>query len=128
MSISVEARKSKLKRVGIAELNKLTYFMVNDDFIYDKEKKWTDLSQETKFLYFKMRARYNMSLLNEWVDKDGIPYIYFSIEEIMEFMSCQNQKAQKIKKELITSGLIEEVRVGQGVPNRIYLFDYHFFE
>ncbi len=117
--------KQKLNRISVEAIKKTSYFIVYEDFLTDEKNEWKELTQEMKLLYFKMCSRYQASILNKWIDEKGIPYIHFSIEEIMKYMNCANQKAQKMKKTLVDAGLLEEVQIGQGHPNRLYLFDYH---
>ena len=114
----------KLNRITLESLRKSSYFIIYDDFIQDKENNYPKLSIEAKVLYFKMRSRYQASIINNWIDIEKIPYLYFSLEEIMEFLNCANQKAQKLRNELINNNLIEVIRNGQGKPDKIYLFEY----
>lgn len=110
--------------ITLDSLKKSTYFIIYDDFIIDKKNAYPKLSIEAKILYFKMRNRYQASLIKNWIDENNVPYIYFSLEEIMEFMRCAKEKAFKLKKTLVDAQLIKERQIGQGNPNMIYLFEY----
>ena len=88
---------SNLKRMNTELFTKNHYFLVCDDFLIDEENRFKKLTQEAKLLYFKMCSRYSSSILNNWIDENQVPYIYFSISEIMKFMRCGDQKAQKLK-------------------------------
>lgn len=52
-------------------------------------------------------------------------YIYYTLSEIQEDMSCGHEKAVKLLAELDTGhkgiGLIERIKQGQGRPTRIYV-------
>lgn len=85
------------------------------------------LSCEAKVLYGLMLDRMNLSIKNQWIDEENRPYIFFTIEEIMEFLDCKTQKATKLMKELDTEsgiGLIEKKRLGMGKPNVIYVKNF----
>lgn len=82
------------------------------------------LSVEAKVLYGLMLDRMSLSVKNQWLDEEGRAYIYYSLDDIMEALSCSNKKAIAIMKELDTDtgiGLIERKRQGQGKPAMIYL-------
>lgn len=82
---------------------------------------YEDMSNEAKLYYAIFRDRFELSLKNKWVDKDGNVYIYFSLETMRELFKRSNTYLIKIKKELKRYNLIEEVRQGLKEPNRIYL-------
>ena len=82
------------------------------------------LSTESKVLYGLMLDRMSLSVKNQWLDEEGRAYIYFSVEEIMDFLGCSNKKAITLMKELDAEtgiGLIERRRQGQGKPTLIYV-------
>ena len=85
------------------------------------------LSCEAKVLYGLMLDRMQLSIKNRWIDEENRPYIFFTIEETMEFLDCKTQKATKLMKELDTEsgiGLIEKKRLGMGKPNVIYVKNF----
>ncbi|MDD3186334.1 MAG: DUF6017 domain-containing protein [Anaerostipes sp.] len=85
------------------------------------------LSCEAKVLYGLMLDRMSLSIKNRWFDEEDRPYIYFTVDEIMELMSCKSQKATKLIKELDSKdgiGLIEKKRLGLGKPNVIYVKNF----
>ena len=64
---------------------------------------------------------------NGWYDDAGRVYIYYTLEEIQESMSCGHGKAVRLLAELDTGkgiGLIERTKQGQGRPARIYVKRY----
>ena len=88
------------------------------------DEYFTTLSTESKVLYGLMLDRMSLSVKNQWLDEGGRAYIYFSVEEIMDFLGCSNKKAITLMKELDAEtgiGLIERRRQGQGKPTLIYL-------
>lgn len=85
------------------------------------------LSCEAKVLYGLMLDRMGLSIKNRWFDEEDRPYIYFTVDEIMELMNCKSQKATKLIKELDSKegiGLIEKKRLGLGKPNVIYVKNF----
>ena len=84
-------------------------------------KQYKQLSIEARYLYMLMYDRNKLSITNNWVNENGDIYIFFSIESICEEMKVGNKKAIKLKRELINSKLIEEVRQGVNKPNIIYV-------
>lgn len=82
------------------------------------------LSVEAKVLYGLMLDRMSLSVKNQWLDEEGKAYIYYSVEDIMESLSCSNNKAIAVLKELDAGtgiGLVERRRQGQGKPSIIYV-------
>jgi hypothetical protein len=85
------------------------------------------LSCEAKVLYGLMLDRMSLSIKNRWFDEEDRPYIYFTVDEIMNLMNCKSQKATKLIKELDGKdgiGLIEKKRLGLGKPNVIYVKNF----
>ena len=66
----------------------------------------------------------SLSIKNEWYDKTGRVYIYYTVEEICDSLNCGRDKAMRLLAELDTGkgvGLIERKKQGQGKPTRIYV-------
>ena len=83
------------------------------------------LSLEAKVLYGMMLDRMVMSAKNDWRDKEGRIYIYFTIEDICETLTCGKDKAVKALKELEKDfGLIERKKQGQGKPTMIFVKNF----
>lgn len=88
---------------------------------------FANLSIEAKVLYGLLLDRMSLSLKNEWFDKEGRAYIYFSIEEIGNLLGCGKNKAVKSLQELDVDGgigLIEKYKQGQGKATRIYVKNF----
>lgn len=82
------------------------------------------LSSDAKILYGLMLDRMSLSIKNNWFDDQNRAYIYFSIEDIVEYLGCGKNKAVKLMKELDVGtgiGLIEKRRQGFGKSNIIYV-------
>ena len=90
-------------------------------------ERFSGLSTDAKLLYGLMLDRMNLSARNGWYDDAGRVYIYYTLEEIQESMSCGHGKAVRLLAELDTGkgiGLIERTKQGQGKPARIYVKRY----
>ena len=82
------------------------------------------LSTDAKLLYGMLLNRMSLSAKNGWHDDTGRVYIYFTVKEVCEAISCGRNKAMRLLAELDTSkgiGLIERVKQGQGKPDRIFV-------
>lgn len=85
------------------------------------------LSCEAKVLYGLLLDRMSLSVKNKWFDEADRVYIIFTVEEVMELLSCAKQKAVKILSELDSDkgiGLIEKKRLGLGKANIIYVKNF----
>ena len=81
------------------------------------------LSADAKLLYALIVDRFNLSIANKWKDENGTPYVYFSIDSVMESVGCAKAKAVKLMDTLEDWGLIRRAKQGLGKPNRIYVLD-----
>lgn len=82
------------------------------------------LSTDAKLLYGLLLDRMQLSMKNGWIDEDGRVYIYFTVDSIMEALSCGNKKAGSLLAELDDKrgiGLITRVRQGLGKPDKIFV-------
>ena len=81
------------------------------------------LSADAKLLYALIVDRFNLSIANKWRDENGTPYVYFSIDSVMESIGCAKAKAVKLMDTLEDWGLIRRAKQGLGKPNPIYVLD-----
>lgn len=117
---------------------------INFDFYYGKQaeqfnfyripkllftdKRFSDVSIEAKVLYGLMLDRMSLSLKNEWVDEENRVYIYFKLEDAMEFMGIGKDKGVKLFAELDCEkgcGLIRREKQGFGKPAMIYVMNFN---
>ena len=73
------------------ESQQFTYFRIPRLLI--TSPRFRHLSVDAKLLYGMMLDRMSLSVKNEWYDEDGRVYIYFTVEEICEDMSCGRDRA-----------------------------------
>lgn len=101
-------------------------FLKVPEILVDGEES-TGLSVEAIILYSMLLKRTGMSFKNNWIDKEGRVFIYFTVEEIMKRRNISKPTAIKILDELDSKkgiGLIERVRLGLDKPNVIYVKDF----
>ncbi len=83
-----------------------------------------DISTDAKLLYGLMLDRMQLSAKNGWLDENGRVYIYYTVKQIMQALSCCNKTVTKLLKELETVHLIERVKGGLTKPDRIYVMNF----
>ena len=83
--------------------------------------RYKAMSDSAKILYGLMLDRMGLSLKNGWLDKENRVFIYFTLEDLQEYMNCGHNKGVKIMSELDNIGLIERVKQGLGRPTIIYV-------
>ena len=79
------------------------------------------MSAEAKIMYALLKECFELSIQNEWVDKNNNIYFIFSNKHLCEYLGYAEQKIIKLKKELISFNLLTQERVGLNKPNRLYL-------
>lgn len=88
------------------------------------DERFDRISTDAKLLYGLLLDRMQLSLKHDWVDEDGKVFIYYTVESIMEALTCGNKKAGALLAELDDKrgiGLITRVRQGMGRPDKIYV-------
>lgn len=97
----------------------LAFFKFPKPFIYDG--KYKTLSNNAKLMYMLLFGRLELSIKNGWHDKEGNVFQYYTNEQLMVDLNSSEKTIIKFKKELKDVGLLEEVRQGNNLPNRIYI-------
>ena len=87
------------------------------------DSRYAGISVEAKVLYGLMLDRMSLSVRNNWVDDDNRVYIYFTLEEITDYLSIGKDKGVKLLKEL-DGILIERKKQGLGKPVMIYVLNF----
>ena len=82
------------------------------------------ISSDAKILYGLMLDRMGLSVRNGWLDDYNRVFIYFTLEDAMEFLCCGHTKTVSLFGELEKSGLIERKKQGQGKPAKIYVKNF----
>lgn len=83
------------------------------------------LKFKAKLLYSLLlnRLREPLDFIHKGYDGNGATYVQFKIAELCELLNQSKKTVISLKKQLTQYGLIEEVKVGRNLPNRIYLTD-----
>ena len=85
------------------------------------DEEYKNLSLRAKVMYMLIFDRRTLSIQNKWHDKNGDVFIYFTNQQFMELLNCNEKTVIKAKKELQDFGLIKEERQGVNKPNRLYI-------
>lgn len=112
-------QNTNTRRIKATEFTESQFYKMPKFLI--QHEKYRGLSAEAKILYMLMRERHNLSILNGWVDTDGYIYLLYSRENMGEDLGLAKNAITKRVTELKDCGLIEEVRQGQGLTNRLYV-------
>ena len=82
---------------------KYFYFEQSEQFTFYRipkslftDERFSVLSSDSKILYGLMLDRMGLSRKNGWVDKLGRVYIYFTLDEVMSFLGCAREKANRL--------------------------------
>lgn len=86
-----------------------------------KSPRFRGLSTGAKLLYGLLLDRMGLSARNGWYDNQGRVFLYYSLVEIQEELSCCHDTATKWLRELEGLGLIERKKQGMGKPAMIYV-------
>lgn len=97
--------------------------------VFFTNEKYINLSNDAKITYMLLKARFDYSVQNNWVDSNDNIYFIYTIEELMRLLNCREGKISKIKKELESAGLLKQkkgrVKQANGkietTPNLLYL-------
>ena len=95
------------------------YYQLPKALVY--ESKYKSLSANAKILYSFLYDRTNLSILNDWYDKEGKVYIICELSEIELILNCSRGTANKTLKELEKANLVMKYRNGQGKANFLYV-------
>lgn len=89
--------------------------------VFFTNEKYMQLSNDAKIAYALLKDRLELSIKNNWFDENGDIFFIFTNEKLKNILNCHDGKLTKIKKELSKADLLEQVRCGQGKPNKLYL-------
>ena len=85
------------------------------------DEEYKHLSLRAKVMYMMIFDRRTLSIQNEWHDKNGDVFVYFTNQQFMDLLNCNEKTVIKAKKELQDFELIKEERQGVNKPNRLYI-------
>ena len=85
------------------------------------DEEYKSLSLRAKVMYMLIFDRRTLSIQNKWHDKNGDVFVYFTNQQFMNLLNCNEKTVIKAKKELQDFGLLKEVQQGVNKPNRLYI-------
>ena len=92
------------------------------------DKRFKGLTTDAKVLYGLMLDRMSLSIKSGWIDDENRVYIYFTLEDVIDFLSVCKDKATKLFAELDDEkgvGLIKRKRQGLGKPMMVYVMNFN---
>ncbi|MCR1833168.1 replication initiator protein A [Oceanobacillus caeni] len=107
-----------------------SYYNIYDEYgmkhfqlpkVFFTNSKYMEMSNDTKIAWSVLKDRHELSIKNGWYDDKGNIYFIYTNDELKEILKVGNTKLSNIKKELQNNGLLEQKRLGQGKPNRLYI-------
>lgn len=96
----------------------LAYFSIPK--ILDTDPRYEGLSIHAKYLYGRMRDTRKLSVKNRWQDKLGV-YIKLTRQTMATLLKISLPTLRKVLGELVSAGLIIDVRKGLTQCNHIYV-------
>ena len=84
---------------------------------------YRSLDSEAKIAWTILNDRANLSKKNGWYDEKGNVYFVYTNQELMNLVNVSEPTIVKIKKELISYGLLEQKRMGRGKANLLYIYE-----
>ena len=93
------------------EADQFKFYRVPQILVADKRFK--NVSYGAKLLYGVLLDRMGLSILNKWYDDKNCAFIIYSINEVIESLSCSRGTAVKFMSELENIGLIERKKRDQ---------------
>lgn len=81
------------------------------------------LDSGAKIAWTILNDRANLSKKNGWYDEEGNVYFIYTNQELMNLVNVSEPTIVKIKKELISYGLLEQKRMGRGKANLLYIYE-----
>ena len=89
-----------------------------------EQEKYASLSPEAKLLYGLMMDRACLSYTNGWRNECGEVYIHYTLENVARALGCRHEKAAKIMRELVNTGLIKVSRKARYSPYEIVVLPF----
>lgn len=104
------------------EAEQFTFYRIPKILFTDE--RYCVLSADAKILYGLMLDRMGLSLRNGWIDAKGHVFIYFTLEDSLNFLRCGHGKAIRLFAELDGIGLIKRKKQGQGRPAKVFVMNF----
>lgn len=110
-------RKRNVKSVVLDQKISIPEFLIYDPY-------FKGLPHSAMICYGILSKRNNVSIKNNWIDKNGDIYLNYSQEELAKVLNCDTRTVRNYLKALIEYGLIKKEAAGNGKVDRIYILDF----
>lgn len=110
------------KRYTLTDVTSNQFYQM-PKFLFEGELK-SNLSNDAKVLYSILKDRHELSLKNNWVNKNNEVYLIYTREDLCDMLGCSQPTLRKAIKQLKDNNLMDEERQGINKPNLIYLNYY----
>ena len=107
------------RRYTKAQVDEIRFYQLPKALL--ENPKYRKLSDSAKVTYAILRDRQDLSIKNQWYDDNGHVFCYFDGRKLSELQGSSPSTIHRNKKQLIKYGLMEDQRLGQGKPNRLYI-------
>ncbi|WP_145464958.1 replication initiator protein A [Staphylococcus saprophyticus] len=109
-----------MSNFNIKEIQKEKFYQLPKVFFTNP--KYVNLSNDAKITWSILRDRLDLSIRNNWVDKNGDIFFIYTNEKLKSILNISSpNKLSKIKKELTQADLFNQTRVGLNKPNKLYI-------
>ncbi|MGD6887774.1 replication initiator protein A [Staphylococcus shinii] len=109
-----------MSNFNIKEIQKEKFYQLPKVFFTNP--KYTKLSNDAKITWSILRDRLDLSIRNNWIDKNGDIFFIYTNEKLKSILNISSpNKLSKIKKELTQANLFNQIRVGLNKPNKLYI-------
>ena len=109
-----------MSNFNIKEIQKEKFYQLPKVFFTNP--KYTKLSNDAKITWSILRDRLDLSIRNNWIDKNGDIFFIYTNEKLKSILNISSpNKLSKIKKELTQADLFNQIRVGLNKPNKLYI-------
>lgn len=109
-----------MSNFNIKEIQKEKFYQLPKVFFTNP--KYVNLSNDAKITWSILRDRLDLSIRNNWIDKNGDIFFIYTNEKLKSILNISSpNKLSKIKKELTQADLFNQIRVGLNKPNKLYI-------
>ena len=106
-------------RYNVKDADKDIFYRIPQCFLTFPQ--YADMNIKSMMLYGVLTNQVSLSRKNGWVDENGDIFFFLKWESIKKLLRISNSTTSNILKDLKSHGLLESVRQGFGMPDRLYL-------
>lgn len=106
------------KRYTLSDVTNNRFYQL-PKFLFNPE--FEGMSSDARILYSLLRDRHDLSISNNWINENNEVYLIFSRKNMEKMLGVSDKTIKKAVDQLIKHDLIDDVRLGQGRANRIFL-------